>query len=71
MVEWPYPALPRKRPMPKRLILSVEEPPPSRNSARGTEEPMNLIHELTLMLDALAAVFATLAQLITAIRRPP
>lgn len=32
---------------------------------------MNLIHELTLLLDALAAVFATLAQLVTSIRRPP
>ena len=32
---------------------------------------MNLIHELTLLLDALAAVFVSLAQLVTAIRRPP
>lgn len=32
---------------------------------------MHQLHEMTLLIDALAALIAAIAQLITAIRRPP
>lgn len=32
---------------------------------------MNQLHELTLLIDAFAALIAAIAQLINAIRRPP